>query len=104
MSTAHPLPIAEPLWLRDYARYRRNRWGVPMANTFAEYQAAAQHKRLDMHRLWHDIEKHRTTQTLSRKEITFELRTARRQGAAADRIRDLELLLHERDKGKDGSR
>lgn len=34
---------------------------------------------------------------LSRREIAFELRTARRQGAAPDRVRDLELLLHELD-------
>jgi len=120
MSSFFSNPV--PPWVRDYARHRQQRWRVPMSETVAEYTGASDHDRVEMHRLWHDIEKHQIARSvidtaarltskhvtevrgvalpdqtaqrrLQRREIAFELRTARAQGAEG-RVRDLEALLH----------
>ena len=97
MSTSRPFSITEPLWLRDYARYRQQRWDIPMVNTFAQYQTAAHHERLEMHRLWHEIEKHRVAQPGTNnmprflREIGWEIRMARKHGDVVQ-VYNLEAL------------
>lgn len=70
-----------------------------MNETFAKYQAASKDERLEMRRLWHEIEKHRGAQPSTNdmprflREIVWEIHMARKHGDL-EQVQTLEELKH----------